>query len=48
MSGTQKTLDNREQVNWCLDKLREAANDYNVEDIKAYAEMARMWNNKEK
>ena len=49
MSGTvEKVLDNKDQVNWCLEKLQEAANDYNITAIKAYAEMARMWNNKEK
>lgn len=46
--STDQKLDTKAQVNWCLERLQEAVANYHIEDIKAYAAMARMWNNKEK
>ncbi|QFR42356.1 hypothetical protein [Pantoea phage vB_PagP-SK1] len=35
-----------EQVEWCIAKLREALNDYNIQDAKNYLELLEHWKGK--
>lgn len=32
-----------EQVNWCINKIREALADYNLEDAKNYLALLELW-----
>lgn len=39
-------MNQKEQVNWCLNKALAALKDYDAENATKYIEMAKQWNNR--
>ncbi len=39
----RSSMDNKERVQWCLKKAKEALADYNQQEANEYLELAEMW-----